>query len=82
MLSLRSFVNQFHYFLSLFLACNCVLENTLYHNSSVCNGTNGQCLCKSYVGGRQCERCAENYFNASTHGCRRKYHLMKFLERE
>ena len=64
-----------------FLACNCVLKNTLYHNSSVCNGTTGQCLCKSYVGGRQCEHCAENYYNTTTHGCRRKYHLTKLLRR-
>jgi hypothetical protein len=57
------------------LACNCVLNNTLYHNSSVCNATSGQCVCKSYVGGLQCERCADNYYNTS-HGCRRKHHIL------
>ncbi|XP_046845444.1 laminin subunit gamma-1-like [Xenia sp. Carnegie-2017] len=49
--------------------CSCVLNNTIYHNSSICNATTGQCSCKSYVGGLQCERCAENYYNTS-HGCR------------
>lgn len=28
-------------------------------------------MCKTYVGGRQCERCDDNYYNTS-HGCRGK----------
>ena len=62
-----------------FLACNCVLNNTVNHNSSVCNVTSGRCSCKTYVGGQQCERCDDNYYNTS-HGCRgREYFVTSLL---
>lgn len=50
------------------LDCDCVLPNTLYGNSSVCNETTGQCTCKPRIGGRQCDRCHENAYNTSR-GC-------------
>ena len=48
--------------------CDCVLPNTWYGNSSVCNETTGQCSCKPKIGGRQCDRCHENAYNTSR-GC-------------
>lgn len=50
------------------LDCECVLPNTLYGNSTVCNETTGQCTCKPRIGGRQCDRCHENAYNTSR-GC-------------
>lgn len=48
--------------------CDCVLPNTMYGNSSVCNETSGKCTCKPKIGGRQCDRCHENAYNTSR-GC-------------
>ena len=48
--------------------CDCVLPNTMYGNSSVCNETSGSCTCKPKIGGRQCDRCHENAYNTSR-GC-------------
>lgn len=48
--------------------CDCVLPNTMYGNSSVCNKTSGTCTCKPKIGGRQCDRCHENAYNTSR-GC-------------
>ncbi|XP_048586842.1 laminin subunit gamma-1 [Nematostella vectensis] len=49
--------------------CDCVLPNTLYGNSTVCNATTGQCTCKEKISGRTCDRCHENAYNTSDRGC-------------
>merc|ERR1719422_2685894 len=36
----------------------------------ICNGYTGDCLCKPHVIGRNCEKCADGYFNLeSGEGC-------------
>lgn len=44
----------------------------LIHTGSIslqCSG-NGQCACKNGVDGKQCDRCAANYFDFGHNGCR------------
>ncbi|XP_067121237.1 laminin subunit gamma-1 [Centruroides vittatus] len=55
-------------------ACNCyhygTLEQDLFSNVLICNEKTGQCPCKRSVEGRQCDRCAEGYWNiTSNSGC-------------
>lgn len=55
-------------------ACNCyhygTLEQDLFSDILICNEKNGQCPCKRNVEGRQCDKCAEGYWNiTSNSGC-------------
>lgn len=38
--------------------CDCHAEGS---DSSVCDSTNGQCLCKPRFGGQKCDTCSEGY---------------------
>eukprot|EP00794_Sanderia_malayensis_P015666 gene15666-17246_t len=49
--------------------CNCMLLNTVGRNGSVCDQVTGQCDCRPNIGGRTCNRCAENAVNSTTAGC-------------
>lgn len=35
-------------------------------DSSQCDGSTGQCACKSHVTGRACDMCRDNYWKLST----------------
>ena len=60
------------YFMFHFAACNCMLVNTVNGNSSICDEVTGQCSCRANIGGRQCDRCAENAVNTTYAGCQSK----------
>eukprot|EP00795_Rhopilema_esculentum_P010926 gene10926-19760_t len=51
--------------------CNCMLLNTIGQNSSVCDEITGRCNCRPNIGGRTCNRCAENAANITNpmRGC-------------
>eukprot|EP00111_Clytia_hemisphaerica_P003965 TCONS_00011362-protein len=49
-------------------ACDCIGVNTINNRTDVCDLTTGQCPCKEDIGGRRCDRCAENAVNIS-HAC-------------
>ncbi|KAL9980332.1 hypothetical protein ACROYT_G008904 [Oculina patagonica] len=54
-------------------SCDCNTNGTL-GTIKTCRETNGQCLCKSHVTGRQCERCKEGYYSlkgSNVFGCKR-----------
>ena len=42
------------------LACEC---NAIGINNDVCDVETGQCDCKTNYGQRQCDACADGYFN-------------------
>lgn len=44
-------------------ACDCAAKNTIPGVSDVCDVVTGQCPCKADIGGRACDRCAENSVN-------------------
>lgn len=54
------------------LPCGCEVKGTV-NGSGVCNGTTGQCPCKSNVEGLRCYRCSAHTYNLSfanaKHGC-------------
>lgn len=61
------------------LACDCVGPNTVNGSTNVCDPYSGQCPCKPDIGGRRCERCAENAVNIS-HACTGKINPNKIAK--
>lgn len=42
-------------------ACDCNMTGS--HAGTICDAETGQCICKSNVGGRQCNQCVEGSFS-------------------
>lgn len=45
--------------------CNCNVFGTL-HNNQTCDPYNGQCTCKAFTSGRQCDVCKDGYYRFPT----------------
>lgn len=41
-------------------------------SSGICNNLGGQCICKTNVDGRRCDRCKLGFFGFGPDGCKRK----------
>ena len=57
----------FIYLYKKFAACDCNPIGTLTVDE--CSVDGGVCVCKSGVGGRQCDRCIPSFYNFSSDGC-------------
>ena len=44
----------------------------------ICNGYTGDCQCKPHVIGRNCEKCADGYFNLESGEARQNFYLLPF----
>ena len=53
--------------LYLLTACDCHLPGTEHGNNTLCDQITGQCVCNATlnIGGRRCDMCKENSWNAS-----------------
>ena len=53
--------------------CGCNIPGTL-SELDTCSLVEGQCICKQYVAGRRCEKCADGFYKLEAHnqlGCQR-----------
>ena len=48
------------------IGCDCYTEGT--SPDTLCNRTNGQCVCRDHVTGRRCNQCEEGYWNMTSSG--------------
>lgn len=42
-------------------------------SSGICNNLGGQCICKTNVDGRRCDRCKLGFFGFGPDGCKRNF---------
>lgn len=67
------YICQFPNTLCLFPACSCHPLGSLAFrepHGSLCDASNGNCICKPGVGGAHCDRCMVGYWGFHEYGCR------------